>query len=85
MRADFLVPFVSMCWVLKNEGCCLELVVVNADSSDVFSVVFGLVILFSGLLIIGILGLLNTFWKPFAVGKVLFIVEAIGNNASGEH
>ena len=85
MRADFLVPFVSVCCVLKNEGCCLELVVVNADSSDVFSVVFRPVILFSGLLIIGILGLVNTFWKPFAVGKVLFIVDAIGNKASGEH
>ena len=85
MRADFLVPFVSVCGVLKNKGCCVEPVVVNADSSDVFSVVFGLVILFSGLLIIGILGLVNTFWKPFAVGKVLFIVEAIGNKASGEH
>ena len=85
MRADFLVPFVSVFWVLKNNGCCLELVVVNSGSSEVFSVVFGLVILFSGLLIIGILGLVNTFWKPFAVGKVLFIVEAMGNKASGEH
>ena len=74
-----------MCCVLKKEDCCFELVVVNVDSSDVFSVVFGLVIIFSGLLIIGILGLVNTFWKPFAVGKVLFIVDAKGNKASGEH
>ena len=55
------------------------------DSSAVLSVILGFVILFSGALIIGILGLVNTFWNPFAVGKVLFIVEAIGNKASGAH
>ena len=84
-RADFLPPFVSLCCVLKNKGCCVELVVVSAFSSIILSDVLGLSVLFSELLAIWVLGVVNTFWKPFTVGNVLLIVEAIGNKASGAH
>ena len=66
-------------------GCFVELVVVSADSSAILSDGLGLSVLFPGLLIIGVLGVVNTFWKPFTVGNVLFIVDAIGNKASGAH